>query len=408
MKVQQQRSFQNLEQSQQDLIKTITDALSDDRDQFEAIVEQHAVVVEDLVTREHECTRALTVEEAERSRRLMDSNQQEALHHEVEQHLATREVVVQNGARATAVAEASRVHMTQHMDDRLRDQGTSISSSLSKTHEDLQHHVSATSTEAIQDICDALEAQHFVTGWEVSIAGSQAVSLISQQLYQAQTHIDQSKSMHLHPELVAVGMRWHNELQPRLLNQPTSDRPLISLPASTLQAKSRHVYPQADEACTKRYEAPDPEQRQAFPEGFDSKANCWSCCECRSKNLYSLYRNANCPACENHRHCQHCKMFDFAGQDMGVHGRSKKPRHSTETVGSRKDEKWEAVWSMRDHSDSQPWPYVFDEPFGFRIRHIEVIPDIHSASLRFHLSGRWKPPIRTTGVKLVQKRSISG
>ena len=383
----------------------MTDALRDNRDQFEAIVEQHAVVIEDWVKREHKCTRALTVEEAERSRRLIHSNQQEALHHEVEQHLVTREVIVQHGVQATAVVEASRFQITQYMDNRLQDQSTNISSKLSRTHEDLQHHVSTTSTEAIQDICDALKAQHLVTGWEVSIAGSQAVSLISQQLHQAQTHVDQSKSMHLHPELVAVGMRWHNELQRRLLNQPTSDRPLISLSASTLQAKSRHVYPQADEACTKGKEESDPERRQVIPEAYNNKAKCWSCCECRSINSYSLYRNANCPACGNHRHCEHCKMFNFAGEEKSVHGRSKQPRHLTETVGSRQDEKWEALWSMRDHLGTQPCPRVFNEPFGFRIRHIEVIPDVHSASLRFHPSNRWKPPTQTTGVRFVHNVS---
>lgn len=83
MKIQQERSFQNLEQSQQDLIQTITGALCEDLDQYEAIVERHAVAIEDLVTREHERTRSLAVEEAERSRQLMDNNHQETLHHEV-------------------------------------------------------------------------------------------------------------------------------------------------------------------------------------------------------------------------------------------------------------------------------------------------------------------------------------
>ena len=46
-------------------------------------------------------------------------------------------------------------------------------------------------------------------------------------------------------------------------------------------------------------------------------------------------------------------------------------------------------------------PRVFDESFGFRIRHIEAVPDLHSPEPRFQPSGRWKPPVQTTGVRLV-------
>lgn len=108
MKVHQERSFQSLEQSPQGLIQTITDALRDGHDQFEATVEQHAVAIENSVTREHSRTRALTVEEAATSRQLMNSNHQEALHHEVEQHLETMEVVVQSSAQQTSTVKASQ------------------------------------------------------------------------------------------------------------------------------------------------------------------------------------------------------------------------------------------------------------------------------------------------------------
>ena len=50
----------------------------------------------------------------------------------------------------------------------------------------------------------------------------------------------------------------------------------------------------------------------------------------------------------------------------------------------------------------EPQIRAFDEPFGFMIRHIEVVPNVHKAEPRFQLSGRWKPPTRTTGVKVIQ------
>ena len=49
----------------------------------------------------------------------------------------------------------------------------------------------------------------------------------------------------------------------------------------------------------------------------------------------------------------------------------------------------------------------FDEPFGFRIKHIEAIPDVHSAGLRFS-SSRWKPPTLTSGVRLVRDVKYQG
>ncbi|KAI9875613.1 MAG: hypothetical protein M1823_007438, partial [Watsoniomyces obsoletus] len=60
-KVEQIDSFKILEQSQQDLILTLANALRDDHDQFEAIAEHHAVSIQQLVQQEHERTRALTL-----------------------------------------------------------------------------------------------------------------------------------------------------------------------------------------------------------------------------------------------------------------------------------------------------------------------------------------------------------
>ena len=44
---------------------------------------------------------------------------------------------------------------------------------------------------------------------------------------------------------------------------------------------------------------------------------------------------------------------------------------------------------------------VFDEPFGFRIRHIKVASNDHSAGSRFQ-NDRWKPPTHMEGVELLQ------
>ena len=81
MEVQQTQCFQNLEQSQRNLLTTLIIALLDNKDQFEAIAERHAVVLEDVITREHERTRALGSEEAERTRVLVATKHEDAQTH---------------------------------------------------------------------------------------------------------------------------------------------------------------------------------------------------------------------------------------------------------------------------------------------------------------------------------------
>ena len=51
--------------------------------------------------------------------------------------------------------------------------------------------------------------------------------------------------------------------------------------------------------------------------------------------------------------------------------------------------------------DSHRQLRVFDEPFGFRIRHIDVVANPHRVEPRFQPSDRWKPPTRTTEIQFV-------
>ena len=50
---------------------------------------------------------------------------------------------------------------------------------------------------------------------------------------------------------------------------------------------------------------------------------------------------------------------------------------------------------------------AFDEPFGFKIRHIETIPNANSPDSQFR-SGRWKPPTQTTCVRQIEDVQYNG
>ena len=50
---------------------------------------------------------------------------------------------------------------------------------------------------------------------------------------------------------------------------------------------------------------------------------------------------------------------------------------------------------------------AFDEPFGFKIRHIEMIPNANSPESQFR-SGRWKPPTQTTSVRQIEDVQYNG
>ena len=197
MEVQQSQCFQSLEQSQRDLLTTLTIALRNDHDQFEAIAEQHAVVLGNLVTREHERTRALGSEDAKRTRRLVSTKHEDALTHMVEQHITTREVAVREVTHAIATTEMSETRVRQHIDDRADDQATDMSRRLSVVQESVQGHVSATSTNATESITDAIETEGFTKAVEMGLYQSQTVNALSQQVQQAQLQIQELKHLQI-------------------------------------------------------------------------------------------------------------------------------------------------------------------------------------------------------------------
>ena len=217
--MQQTHGFQQLDQSQQDLIQTLTGALKDGRGQYEAIVERHAVAMEDGIKEQHERTRALNSEEAESTRRLITANHEESLEHEAEQHVGTRDVVIRERARAAIVTAESRNQIIRHVDLQTADQTKALSSNFAAAQNKMQQQVCATSIDASQDIRDTIDAQHFVTSVEVSTAGFQTVNMMSEQLRQAQLQI-QELAIHIRTESTARATQYGPQ-SIRWASQPT-------------------------------------------------------------------------------------------------------------------------------------------------------------------------------------------
>ena len=130
----------------------MTDALRDDRDQFEAIAEQHATNIKDVIKAEHEHTRATNAQEAESTRQLGTARHDESIMHQSEEHVKSRAIVFERSAYALAVAEESGSKFTGHISASLNEQTDVLSDALSATQTSLHQHVTSTTTDATEDI----------------------------------------------------------------------------------------------------------------------------------------------------------------------------------------------------------------------------------------------------------------
>ena len=223
--MQQTQSFLQLDQSQQSVIQTLADAIKDSRNQFEAIVERHAVEIEDVIKSQHERTRTLNIEHAEAIQNLVTTNHQKVLAHDAENQSSTRNIILRESAQVVAAIDSCQIQTAQHVDARTGDQAKTISSNLAAAQDSMQRHVTATSTATIQDISDAVEIQQFLNSVEVETMGLQTVNKISQQLRQAQLQIQELRNLQIRANSAVGSVRHTAQSRTRVSGGATADLP---------------------------------------------------------------------------------------------------------------------------------------------------------------------------------------
>jgi hypothetical protein len=256
-KVEQIDSFKILEQSQQDLILTLANALRDDHDQFEAIAEHHAVSIQQLVQQEHGRTRALTVCEVAATRQLIMDCQTAALEHTSRESDETRMVVISTSIKATHVTESSLEEVTQHLDGRMISESKELREKLAETKAAIEKEVRESSATAVGKVLDSLEVEHFVTEMKNEHDGQRIVNVWSPPIPQIQYHIQAPKSK----DIISQG-QWSMASRELSLHwEPESDKTHPSV--NTKQA-------QPNQYADKRHQ---PRDRQAETRSLEERWN---------------------------------------------------------------------------------------------------------------------------------------
>ena len=176
-------AFLRLEETQQTLTRTLLDAIRDDNDNFDAVLEKHAIDIQTIVQQEHERTRAENILEAQKTRNTVIEEHRDTRKEINGEHTITRDTAHQLAARTTWIV-SSNIRQASNL------QSSTIQKQLHQTQDEIYTELDSSATDTVKALMNEIEIQHFITESNIRENENLAASSMAQQLRHSQMQIE--------------------------------------------------------------------------------------------------------------------------------------------------------------------------------------------------------------------------